>query len=512
MTEIMKQSPKLSSLVLLILVASLAGPTGCRMQTRKAAREEQDRLQSQARAEEERLRSEQEKERLSEEQKRLEREVARFDAKRARDQKLVEARRALSGGEPEKTLALTEEMLEPISPETAGDPEYVGPPPLTTAELARIRETRALAAFDLGKTTRAVEEYRQVLELDPGSRKARKNLGRILYKEKRYAEALEVFRLELEDGFRPTDILFLIGRCHYEIGRREKKPGHYEAARIAMKDAVLADPTDVDMLRWLAYLEFQTGRFEESIRLLETLRQQFPLDPEYLELLANSCIQLDRTEPAIEYLELAASLRDPDRQDCLSLGDLHARAGKSARAAEWFRRAHGDDPEKAPAADCVYLARLLVSTGNYREALRWLTAVGVDDEVTHEARAIESTVYLELGEEEKALAAFQAMSRARPMDCLPRLAAGDILLDRGELDQARSSYAAAALIEECEAEGLAGLAEVQYRRKDLAGAIRYYEQALEKSPENPRFLVALRQIRTEHEVQESAPTPAGPAD
>ncbi len=498
----MKPSHNIATIVgLLIFTTLLVTSTGCRMQTRKQEKEEKQRIEDEKNKQEALAKSQAQKEELEKERMRIERELARAKAKNERGNRIIDARNALSQNQPAETIKITDEILETkITQEDMDDSEYMGPPPLTDSDLAKIHEARALAYFDLKITDKAITAYKKVLDLNPGERKARKNLGRILYKEKLYREALEIFKLELKDGYRSTDILFLVGRCHYELGRKEGNKAHYEAARIAMLDAVLNDPTDVDMMRWLAYLEFQTGRFQESIRLLETIRRQHPLDTEYLDLLANSYIQVNQPKKALEYLELAASIKKPTQKACLSLGDLYAQADQPARAAEWFSKAYEGDPTQAKPSERVFVARLFLQTGNYKDALAWVKSISKDDKENYDARSIEATLYVQLNEDEKALTAFEEMREALPQDCFAWLAAADIYLERNNLDKARELYTVASALSKCSADGLAGLGEVQYKKEDFEGAIKYYQQALEKSPKNPNYLVAIRQIKAELQI------------
>lgn len=447
---------------------------------------------------------------LTEKEREIQRRLEEMERRQERERKVESARQALFDGRPQEALRIIDEIFAPrevtrVDPETGETTTSTEPPPvLEPAEKAPMIEVRALAFHDLDDRGRAIEAYQEVVKLDSSIRSARKNLGKLLFLEKRWEEALEAWQLELDDGYWDAEILYLMGQAQFHVGETENEPSRYEAARVALQAALLKDPGSLDLRRWLAHVELVSGRFEEYIRQLEGVRREYPLDAEWLERLANAYIQIEDFDRAIDYLELAARLR-PRQAIFLSLGDLYARRGSPSRASEWFLRAYQYEPARAKdAGERLFVGRLLAEAGLTDRAVEWLESVGRDEKEFFEAQSVLATSYQSRGQDAAALAAFENMRQTRPQDGLAHLAVGDIHLDRKELEEAFEAYTAASVLAATKADGLAGLAEVAYARGNLRVAILKYREALEERPGEKRFEVALRQIEEELRIKEES--------
>jgi tetratricopeptide (TPR) repeat protein len=378
-------------------------------------------------------------------------------------------------------------------------------PPLTDAEKAQLLSLRALAHNELGQNDNAIKDFQEVVKLDPGLRIPRKNLGRLLFMKREYEEALKVWKLELDDGYWESDILNLIGQSLFELYRKDKNSSRLDAARFALQMSAVQNPTDVDSRKWLAWIEYEAQRYSEAIRLLEGIRKDFPTDPEYLDLLADAYVKNDELDRALDILELSLRLATGANEKNVArqrLAYLYGEKGMPGTAADWMIRAYGDEPRRVAAADRLRIGELLARAARVEDAIRWLGSIQQAEEGYFEAQSFLATLYQDFGKVDKALEAYENVRRVRPGDGIAHLAAGDIYLDKKLYEKAFEAYSKAESCDGTKAEGLQGLAEVAYEQKNLELAARYYRKAIEESPDNQRFVVALREIEEEIRIKE----------
>lgn len=391
--------------------------------------------------------------------------------------------------------------------ESDEEEERVLPPPMTDAEKARVLVVKGSALFELDRTDEAIPVYEEAFRLDSSLRVARRNLGKLLFMKRKYEEAIRVWQREFADGYRDADILYLYGQALYELGRQKNSPSLKEAARQAIQSVLVERPDDDEVRRWRAILEFETGRFEEAIRLFEAILEEKPLDPEYLGLLANCYSQLERYRDAVGVMELAARVRDPSPEEARFIGDLYAMLDDPDRAAEWLVRSYGGEVDSAPAEDRFRIGFLFADAEKVEEAARWLDSIDESAREYGDAQARLAYIYRSQGDAEQALGAYQKIRSSRPRDGRAHLAAGDLYLEAKRLEEARKAYADAAGLPETKGDGLAGMAEVYYAEQNLEQAVSYYAQAIKASPEDVRFRAAHREIQEElrfrREVEET---------
>jgi tetratricopeptide (TPR) repeat protein len=86
---------------------------------------------------------------------------------------------------------------------------------------------------------------------------------------------MDYARRAVDAGDRPAEALLTLGVVHY-------KRGEYEAARRAMRQAIAADPRQVDALRWLATEAAAVGDLLTQYQMMIRVFDAAPLDPFYL--------------------------------------------------------------------------------------------------------------------------------------------------------------------------------------------------------------------------------------
>jgi tetratricopeptide (TPR) repeat protein len=366
---------------------------------------------------------------------------------------------------------------------------------LSAQEAAQVYDLKATALFKLDEVAEAIATYEEVLKLDSDSRQARRILGMLYFGESRWADALAAWEGEM--AYRDPKVMLLVGEAHYRLSKESGDRGRLEGARIAIESVLVQDPNDEKVRQWLATIEIEAGRLELALRHLDAILEQNPLAERWLELKGQALLQLGRHEEAVETYELLYSAH-PKPAVCQALSDLYALLDQPGIAADWLARAYARlNPRAVPASDRLRIGRLLAEAERAEEAVEWLSIVDEQDAEFAAAQASLARLYRAVGRLDDALEAFERIRRAKPDDCAAHLAAGDVFLERKQLDEARDAYTIAASFNDCKPDGLAGLAEVAYAGRNLPQALELYRDALGERPRDPAFESAIREIEAE---------------
>ena len=149
--------------------------------------------------------------------------------------------------------------------------------------------------------------------------------------ERQGLAAMDYARRAVDAGDRPAEALLTLGVVHY-------KRGEYDAARRAMRQAIAADPRQVDALRWLATEAAAVGDLLTQYQMMIRVFDAAPLDPFYL--------------PDLERV-LVKNLGDPLRmaalmERALALDPANAEAQAQLKRALALLAAPGGNPRRSP--------------------------------------------------------------------------------------------------------------------------------------------------------------------
>ncbi|MGE3165703.1 MAG: tetratricopeptide repeat protein [Planctomycetota bacterium] len=502
----------------------LLAPLGCKSMTERQ-RIEQERVAAETEAAEaERRTAEARVAELDAEEAELRRQAQEITDREDRRTKLATAIERLEANAPADALAILEELLaeypEPApdaegtpTPATFGDePEPaagVVPEPVKKLEPQEragilIVYGEALAGED--RHGEAIEAFRKARSLDPKSKIARMNLGSLLFGQEQFAEALEEWRHVLDDGYPGSELLFQIGMARWEVAKENDDAMLREAAKGAIRSALVGLADSPQVQHWAALAEFETERYAEALLLFEGLLAKQPSHFEYRVAAAQCCEALGKVDEAINHYELAARLQAPTPAQCAELARLYEQRNLPQMAAEWLLRAYGDEPatSTADAASRLFLGTLLARSSRFEQAEGWLRSVQPTDKAQYaEALTWLSDGLLAKSRATDALASLNLLRAVRPEDAHAHLSAGDILRQLERWDESVAAYNDARRSSELEPEALAGIAEVYYQTNRLEEAVSKYREALEKAPDNRRFRVYLEQIQTELDDQKN---------
>lgn len=252
----------------------------------------------------------------------------------------------------------------------------------------------AFAYSMLGKDDESAQEYRKVLELKPGVYEAQLNLGILLLRQKRAAEAeplLAAAAAQKPKEFRPHFYLAEAeladnaaakaledyraaaaldsksAAAQLGIGRALAAQGNLSQAAPYFENAAALDPQYRTSLGELAALYEKAGRKDEAIAIY----RQFPNDPAAQEHLGQLLLDAKQYGEAVPALE-AAYAKSPTAANRAGLAMAYLFTGQSDKALPLLDKSVAEDPNNYDLR--IVYAHALREKKQYRSAAGQFTA------------------------------------------------------------------------------------------------------------------------------------------
>jgi predicted Zn-dependent protease len=313
------------------------------------------------------------------------------------------------------------------------------------------------------KDPEAIGELRKTLELKPGLYEADLNLGILLLRNQRPAEAVSV--LKQAAGAKPKEF-----RPNYYCGDALLATGDAEGAAHYYEAAGGADPKSAAAQLGLAHALLKAGKLAEAA---PHFRAAAALDPQYRDGLLELAAAYEKSKQPAEaiaiYREFPENVAARER-----MGALQVEAKDYTSAIPNLEQAVRTSPTPANRLALADAYRMAGDHGKEIEQLQLAAAAEPDN---FDLRMILGRA---LRDERKLIPAadeFAAATRLRPDDV-----------------KAWNELAAALIIGERYAEGLAALDHVHALGKELAGDFYLRAITLDKLQMKPQALAAYRQF------------------
>jgi protein O-mannosyl-transferase len=166
-----------------------------------------------------------------------------------------------------------------------------------------------------GRTTEAIEHYREALRLKPDYPAARNNLGRALADTGHWTEAVAQYEQALE---RDPELATL----HFNLGDALSHLGRLDEAIASYKECVRLDPGRPDALYNLGTTLVRAGRAQEALPYYADALRLVPDSPEIHNNMGFALAQLGRFPEARSQFEEALRLKPDDPDALANLGRL----------------------------------------------------------------------------------------------------------------------------------------------------------------------------------------------
>jgi tetratricopeptide (TPR) repeat protein len=364
-----------------------------------------------------------------------------------------------------------------------------------TAETSAVLDyTLATLYFQEGEPAKAIKQYEIALAKFPTFLRAHKNLGILLVKEGRFADAVapltETVRLGGADG----NVYGLLG---FAFLNTEK----FASAEAAYRNAILLQPDTLDWKLGLVKGQIQQGKYREAVDLLDELLQKNPQNDTLWALQANVLVSLEQPLKAAVNFEILRKLGKATPAHLLLLGDIYMTQDQRELALSAYLEAIEKDGGKSP-AKALRAAEILASQGAWDEARALFakiraTSGALADEDEMKLLKLESKVALATGEAEKAVTTLERVIERNPLDGEALLMVGEHYARNGEREKAEFRYEMAAKLEKFEADALVKHAQLHVQAKAYDKAVEMLRRAQKLKPRDSiqRYLEAVERVQ-----------------
>ena len=324
----------------------------------------------------------------------------------------------------------------------------------------------ALKAHQAGEYEQAAAGYRTFLKANPGAFEIRSNLGAVLVRLAKYAEAIDAYKLALRKAPANAGIGFNLALAYYKSGAIP------EAAReLSTVRAITPDPLPVNLLLGDCWL--QMGEFAKVSDLLAPLELARPDDLGLAYLLGTALVRQGKAEEGQKQLNKIFARGDSGEVRLL-LGTAKLNAADVPGAMEELKKAVELSPD-LPSAH-AYLGQALLMSGDSDGAAKAFQRELAISPYDFNANLSMASLLRQDQDYEKAKMHLERALRVRPGDTGVRYQQGSIALAENKVDQARQMLEAVVADAPEFVEAHVSLATVYYRLKRKADGDR--ERAL----------------------------------
>jgi tetratricopeptide (TPR) repeat protein len=310
------------------------------------------------------------------------------------------------------------------------------------AQQVQMHEQKARELISQKKPDLAAKEYATILLLDPQNLNAQANLGVLLYFQKDYAGAEPHLRNAVDQQPDLVKIRTLLGMCERHLGKTDAARTDLEAVVTQLTDPKLRADVGLQLIE----LYTATDDLAKAAQVIATLREAVPTDPRVLY--AAYRIYSDQSAEAL----LGMSIAVPNS------GQMH----------------------QAMAHELRRVGDLNGAIADYRAALAADPQLpGIHFEL---AEALHNSPETKLKEEAEQEYRAAVASNALDEKALTRL--GDVVAEKGNLDEAEKYYKQALTIVPGDVDASVGLAFVYGQKDDPAAALPLLQAAVASDPGN----------------------------
>lgn len=334
-----------------------------------------------------------------------------------------------------------------------------------------------------GQVGQAREQYKKSLTLNPSQPQAQAELSSILLAERKFEEADPFIRALLKDPTNPRAHLL---RAEYLFGMQQPDKAIEE-----YRAAIALDPSRVEVHTGLGAVLFATGHVEDARKELVETAAKNPQSVEAHLALSQFYLSQGQFGPAETEIQLAIHADATAVAPKLVLASIYARTKRNPEAEDLYTKLKADNPQDARAY--LGLGQFLLSTGQRERAIREFEGVLAK----HPDLLIQQSLvdlYIEGGRLQDADKLNQDVLKASGNNTLALIAAGRILLAKGQYGDAAVKLEAAIHANPRSADGFYWLGQAQSKQGLTSQASSAFKDALKLNPSMQAATVALAEI------------------
>jgi len=183
-----------------------------------------------------------------------------------------------------------------------------------------------------GELNKAKQTLNDIIANDPIHYSARFNLASVLFRQNELEASLTIAEKLREERPRQTNVLFLIANVRF-------KQKNYEQAITLINDILTFDKRFEDAERLLVRTYRELGQFNDALIIINKLVKDNFLNAEYLTLRAETLLQSNQIDKAIEDLDKLFSIYANSQGGLLALSTIQQQAGDLTGALKSLDRA-----------------------------------------------------------------------------------------------------------------------------------------------------------------------------
>lgn len=259
--------------------------------------------------------------------------------------------------------------------------------------------------FMLEQTAKSEEAYRAALKLDPEYMPALQNLGRLLYKEKKYKESIALFdRVLAKDGQDVEAIRFQAG-CYHALN---------ETSMAVQKflEVHHLEPDDSQTIRTLARLYRDSWEYSKAIPFYEKLIAIEPAQPGHYLSLSMAHYKLGEKQQALNILQKGHKHLPDDYDIASRLGDVLFANKDYSQAVNIYKKALLINPQSKEVP--LYLAKIYYLQKNFAEGEKILKDLLKRDSSNLQAYEHLAPVYLSQNKLKEAATSYKKALKIDP--------------------------------------------------------------------------------------------------
>jgi tetratricopeptide (TPR) repeat protein len=351
---------------------------------------------------------------------------------------------------------------------------------ITTTSSALLSYTLGSLNFQEGNHDAAIQNFTVALSKFPDFLRAHKNMGIVLVREGRYADAVNHLTTTINLGGADGTVYGLLGFCYLNTEK-------YQSAVIAYQNAMLLDAENQDWKLGMIKCKIANEELKDAVRLLDDILEEQPQSTSLWGLQANVYLQMEEMDKAAVNFEILRKSGHATLQNLMLLGDVYMMKEAKDLALDVYLEAiemdgNGDVQRSLRAAD------IMVSRGEWEEASRLFakirTAHGttMTEEENFKLLKMESKVAIANGNGQEALAVLEQIIEKNPLDGEALLMAGDFYSQNGDQEKAVFRYEMASKVSGFEADAWLKHAQILVRSQEYTKAIDLLERAQKSNP------------------------------
>lgn len=339
-----------------------------------------------------------------------------------------------------------------------------------------------------GNVPKAVQLYQQCLKADPTNDAAMFELAKLYHGAQNFEQAESLAKQAIATDKSNIWYRFLLA----DLYKQDSKPN--EAVEV-YKGIVELWPDRYEVYMDMAAAYAYGGKASEAVRVYTDVEKRFGLGEELIGHAFNTYIGSGRFEEA-ERLALRAIAQYPGEAHYVGmLAELYDEQGQTEKALEQYTKALAMDPSNSMLR--ISLAEHYYSSGRMDDAYRELGEAFLDPELEIDAKMQVLIGFFEMTDREgeapgdranliqRSYALIEALERAHPESGKPHTIHGDFLLRDGKLEEARTQFKKALVLEKERYPIHLQVLQLDLQLRDFATLIQDADSTLELFPTVP---------------------------